>query len=126
MGRGVTAAIVAAFAILLPTAAPAPSAGVAEMHVTIGEPAPNALVGRRFAIHGHTIANGEIRVTAGPRRGAIGQFSADTMADPHGNFHVNVVLRTLRGQQAVYVRISATDPVTSRNTATTLALRLSH
>jgi hypothetical protein len=94
--------------------------------LTISEPVANAHVGRRFSVQGHTIAGGEISVTAGPRRGAVGQFSEDTKTDAHGNFHVNVVLRTLRNQQAVFVRVTATDPKTSQSAATTLALRLSH
>lgn len=129
MERDVIDALIAglAFAILLPTApAQTPSSAAPELHLTIGEPAPNALVGQRFSVHGHTVAGGAIRVTAGPRRGATGQFSEDAKADPHGNFQVNVVLRTLRGQQAVFVRITATDPATSRSTDTTIALRLSH
>jgi hypothetical protein len=95
-----------------------------ELHLTIDEPVPDAAVGRRFVVNGNTIANGQVRVTAGSRSGANGQFSGDTTADARGNFQVNVVLRTLRGQLAVYARVTATDPVTSRSTATTLQLRL--
>ena len=127
MERGVTSALVAGlvFAILAP-AAPAQTPGSPEMHLTVGDPAPNAAVGRRFSVDGNTIAGAAVRVTAGPRRGATGQFSEDTKADAHGTFHVNVVLRTLRGQQAVFVRITATDTVTSRSKETTLTLRLHH
>jgi hypothetical protein len=96
-----------------------------EIHLTISEPVSDARVGRRFLVQGNTIANGVIRVTAGLRSGANGQFSGDTTADAHGNFQMNVVLRTLRGQLAVNVRVTATDPVTSRSTSTTLQLRLS-
>jgi hypothetical protein len=95
-----------------------------EIHLTIGEPLPEARVGRRFVVQGNTIANSEIRVTAGSRSGANGQFSGDTTADAHGDFQMSVMLRTLRGQLAVYVRVTATDPVTSRSTSTTLQLRL--
>lgn len=129
MERSVTIALVAALAFtILPPTAPAqsPSSAAPQVHLTIGEPPANGHVGRRFSVQGNTIAKGEVLVTAGPRRGAVGQFSENTTADAHGNFHMNVVLRTLRNQQAVFVRITATDPLTSHSTATTLELRLSH
>jgi hypothetical protein len=96
-----------------------------EIHLTIGEPMPDARVGRRFVVQGNTIPNAAIRVTAGSRSGANGQFSGDMTADARGDFQMDVVLRTLRGQLAVFVRVTATDPVTSRSTSTTVQLRLS-
>lgn len=94
------------------------------LSVTISQPAPNAPVARNFVIAGNTIAYGRIRVTAGVTPSFTGQFSGSTEAGPRGNFKLNVALRTLMGQQAVSVRITVTDPATSRNTETTLQLRL--
>jgi hypothetical protein len=99
--------------------------GATEIHLTVSEPLPDARVGRRFEVRGNTVAGAQIQVTAGPRSGATGQFSGDTTADAHGNFHVSVALRTLRGQLAVNARVTATDPVSARSTSTTLQLRLS-
>jgi hypothetical protein len=101
-------------------ARPAPPA----MHLTIYQPAPNAPVGPAFAVQGNTIANGRIRVTAGASPMSTGQFSGTTTAGPKGNFKLNVTLTTLLGQQAVTVKIIATDPVTLQSTETILRLRL--
>jgi hypothetical protein len=90
----------------------------------INQPAPNAPVGRNFAIQGNTVANGSVRVTAGATPSFSGQFSGSTDAGPRGNFRISVTLRTMPGQQAVSVRITVTDPATSRSTETTLQLRL--
>lgn len=94
------------------------------IHLTINQPAPNVAVGRNFSIRGNTVANGRIRVTAGATPSFTGQFSGTTVAGPLGNFAIDVSLNTLLGQQSVKVRITATDPVTSRSTETTLQLRL--
>jgi hypothetical protein len=101
-------------------AGPAPPA----MRLTVTQPAPNAPVGRRFAIVGNTVPNGHIRVTAGARPSFTGQFSGETDAGARGNFRINVSLTTMPGQQAVSVRIVATDPVSGQSTETTLQLRL--
>jgi hypothetical protein len=94
------------------------------MRLTITQPAPNAAVGRTFTIIGNTVANGHVLVTAGARPSVTGQFDGNTDAGPKGNFRITVSLTTMPGQQAVSVRITATDPVTSQSTETTLQLRL--
>jgi hypothetical protein len=94
------------------------------MRLTIAQPAPNAPVGRTFDIAGNTVPNGHIRVTAGPRPSTTGQFKGETDAGARGNFRITVTLVTMPGQQAVSVRIVATDPVSGQSTETTLQLRL--
>ena len=93
--------------------------------LTINEPPQNAPVGPSFTIQGSTLPNATIRVTAGPSPSESGQFSGTTSAGPKGNFKIRVTLTTLIGQQAVTVRVTATDPATSRSTQTVLRLRLS-
>jgi hypothetical protein len=94
------------------------------LSVTINQPAANAPVGRNFTIQGTTVANGHVRVTAGATPSFTGQFNGNTDAGPRGNFRISVSLSTMPGQQAVSVRITVTDPATSRSTETTLQLRL--
>ncbi len=94
------------------------------MRLTISQPAPNAPVGRTFTIVGNTVPNGHVRVTAGPRPQTTGQFSGETDAGQRGNFRITVTLTTMPGQQAVSVRIVATDPASGESTETTLQLRL--
>jgi hypothetical protein len=94
------------------------------MRLTITQPAPNAPVGLRFALVGNTVPNGHIRVTAGARPSFTGQFSGETDAGGRGNFRINVTLTTMPGQQAVSVRVVATDPASGQTTETTLQLRL--
>ncbi len=94
------------------------------MRLTITQPASNAPVGRTFALAGNTVANGHVRVTAGPRPSTTGQFSGETDAGARGNFRITVTLTTMPGQQAVSVRVVATDPVSGQSTETTLQLRL--
>jgi len=94
------------------------------LSVTINQPAPNAPVGRTFVIAGSTIANGHVKVTAGATPSFSGQFNGSTDAGPRGNFRISVRLSTMPGQQAVSVRVTVTDPATSRSTETTLQLRL--
>ena len=100
------------------------SGPVPVMRLTINQPAPNAPVGRTFTIAGNTVPNGHIVVTAGARPSFTGQFNGNTDAGPRGNFRITVTLTTMPGQQAVSVRITATDPVSSQSTQTTLQLRL--
>jgi hypothetical protein len=95
------------------------------MRLTITEPVPNGAVGRTFAIVGNTVPNGRIRVTAGATPSFAGQFSGTTTAGPKGNFRITVTVPAMPGQQAISVRITATDPVSSQSTETTLQLRLS-
>jgi hypothetical protein len=94
------------------------------MHLTIDQPSGNAPVGRNFTITGNTVANGSVEVTAGATPSATGQFRGSTTAGPRGNFRLQVTLKRLMGQQAVTVRIVATDPATSQSTETKLQLRL--
>jgi hypothetical protein len=94
------------------------------LSVTINQPAPNTPVGQTFAIQGNTVANGHVKVTAGATPSFTGQFNGSTDAGPRGNFRLSVSLSTMPGQQAVSVRITVTDPATSRSTETTLQLRL--
>jgi hypothetical protein len=100
---------------------PAPPA----VFLTIYAPAPNVPVGRTFTIQGNTVADGRIRVTAGASPLSVGQFSGTTTAGPKGNFKIRVTLATLLGQQAVTVKITATDPASLQSTETILRLRLS-
>jgi hypothetical protein len=95
------------------------------MRLAISQPAANAAVGRTFTISGNTLPNGRVVVTAGATPSVTGQFSGNTTAGPKGNFNIVVALNTMPGQQAVSVRIVATDPVSSQSTETTLQLRLS-
>jgi Copper amine oxidase N-terminal domain/Bacterial Ig domain len=92
--------------------------------LNVTQPGPNATVGRNFVIRGTTVANGQIRVTAGAGADANGQFSGTATAGPGGAFSMRVALSPLMGQQAVRVRITATDPVTSQSTETVLQLRI--
>ena len=95
------------------------------MRLTISQPAPNVAVGRTFTLSGNTVPNGHVVVTAGARPSFTGQFRGNTDAGPRGNFSITVTLATMPGQQAVSVRITATDPASSQSTQTTLQLRLS-
>ncbi len=97
----------------------------APIRLTISEPAPNAPIGRSFAVVGNTAANASVRVTAGATPSSTGQFDGTTEAGPRGNFKLRVTLRTLLGQQAVSVKVTATDPATGRTAQTALQLRLS-
>ncbi len=94
------------------------------MHLTILQPGSNQAVGRTFTVAGTTVPNGRIRVTAGATPSFTGQFSGNTNAGGGGNFKLVVTLTTLIGQQAVSVRVTATDPATSASTESTLQLRL--
>lgn len=94
------------------------------MHLTINQPSGNEPVGRNFTIQGNTVANGNVVVTAGATPSVTGQFRGNATAGPRGNFTLRVTLTRLMGQQAVTVRIVATDPATSQQTETKLQLRL--
>jgi hypothetical protein len=97
---------------------------VPNLHLRINQPGPNEAVGRTFTIQGNTVANARIAVTAGATPNPTGQFAGETTAGALGNFKLNVKLATALGQQTVTVKITATDPVTSKSTQTTLQLRL--
>jgi hypothetical protein len=105
--------------VVLRSLPPAP-----EMHLTISQPGQNDAVGPTFTLQGSTVANGRVTVTAGASPNPTGQFAGMTTAGPLGNFKLSVVLKTLMGQQAVTVKITVTDPATSKSTQTTLQLRL--
>jgi len=92
--------------------------------LTIYQPAPNAPVGQTFTLTGNTVSNGRIRVTAGATPSFTGEFDGRTTAGPKGNFNLTITLTTMPGQQAVSVRVTATDPRTSQSTQAMLQLRL--
>ncbi|HEY1881689.1 MAG TPA: copper amine oxidase N-terminal domain-containing protein [Candidatus Cybelea sp.] len=94
--------------------------------LTINQPAPDTAVGRTFVVAGSTVPYARIDVTAGATPSLNGQFRGSTTAGGQGNFRIKVTLTTLMGQQSVRVRITATDPSTSRSTETTLQLRLNN
>jgi hypothetical protein len=102
---------------------PAPPARVT---LTISAPGANAAVGASFTVSGNTAANASVRVTAGAGDNATGQFAKTVTAGPRGNFSATVTIRPLMGQQAVRVRITATDPVTSQTAQSVLQLRLNN
>ncbi len=101
-------------------------AGPAPISLTIRLPDENATVGRTFDVAGTTVPNARIRVTAGASHSGTGQFSGDTTAGTRGNFRISVTLSTLLGQQAVTVKITATDPSSSQTVEKTLQLRFKH
>ncbi len=98
--------------------------GPPTMRLTIAQPGPNDSVGRTFTVAGNTVPNGRVRVTAGATPSSTGQFSGSTDAGARGNFSITVRLSRALGQQAVSVRIVATDPASGQSTETTLQLRL--
>lgn len=97
---------------------------VPEMKLTINQPGPNAVVGRSFVVQGNTVGNASVRITAGATPSDNGQFSGTTTAGPGGNFRLTVNLTAAMGQQAVTVKIVATNPDNGRTAETTLQLRL--
>ena len=96
----------------------------APMRLTITNPAADAAVGPNFMLRGNTVANASITVTAGAAPSETGQFNGTTTAGPGGNFSLRVALTVMAGQQAVKVRIRATDPATSQTAESVLQLRL--
>jgi hypothetical protein len=99
--------------------------GPPQLHLTINQPAPNQVVGATFLVQGNTVGNARVAVTVGPAASPMGQFAGSTVAGPAGNFKLNVTITPLPGQQAITVKITATDPVSSLSTQQTLQLRLS-
>ncbi|MEO6990948.1 MAG: copper amine oxidase N-terminal domain-containing protein [Candidatus Baltobacteraceae bacterium] len=92
--------------------------------LTIRQPSANGPVGPSFLVVGSTVANANVEVTAGASAAGTGQFAGTTTAGPLGNFTLNVNLSTLMGQQAVTVKITASDPASSQTLTKTLYLRL--
>jgi hypothetical protein len=99
--------------------------GPPQMHLTINQPGANQAVGPNFVVQGNTAGNARVQVTVGPAGSPMGQFAGSTVAGPAGNFKVNVSITRMPGQQAITVKITATDPATSQTTQQTLQLRLS-
>lgn len=97
--------------------------GPAPISLTIGQPNPDAAVGRTFTVAGSTAPNATINVIAGAAQGGAGLFNGNTTAGPRGNFQISVTLKALMGQQAVFVRITATDPSSSQTAQKSLQLR---
>jgi hypothetical protein len=102
------------------------SAAPAPIFLTIRLPGENATVGRTFDLEGTTAPNARISVTAGAEQSGTGQFSGSTTAGPRGNFRISVTIAALPGQQMVTVKITATDPSSSKTAERTLSLRLKH
>ncbi|HEY6326623.1 MAG TPA: stalk domain-containing protein [Candidatus Cybelea sp.] len=99
----------------------------APISLTIRLPEENESVGRTFDVAGTTAENARIRVTAGAPQTGTGQFSGTTTAGARGNFRISVTLSPARvGQQAVTVKITATDPSSSQTAEKTLRLRVKH
>ncbi len=98
--------------------------GPPEMHLTINQPPANSAVGRSFVVQGNTTGGANIKITAGATPSYTGEFNGTTTAGPQGNFRISVELTTMPGQQAVSVKITATDPSTSQSTQQSLQLRL--
>jgi hypothetical protein len=99
----------------------------APISLTIRLPEENELVGRTFDVAGTTAENARVRVTAGAPPTGTGQFSGTTTAGARGNFRISVTLSpALLGQQAVTVKITATDQSSSQTAEKTLRLRLKH
>ena len=99
--------------------------GPPQMYLTINQPGANQTVGPTFVVQGNTVANASVQVTVGPATSPVGQFARSTTAGSAGNFKVNVSITPLPGQQAITVKITATDPATNQSTQQTLQLRLS-
>ncbi len=98
--------------------------GPPQMYLTINQPGANQAVGPTFVVQGNTVANASVQVTVGPASSPMGQFARSTTAGSAGNFKVNVTITRLPGQQAITVKITATDPATNQSTQQTLQLRL--
>jgi hypothetical protein len=92
--------------------------------LTIQQPGPNAVVSSTFVVKGNTVANGRIVITAGAGAPATGQFSGNTTAGALGNFSMRVSITQMPGQQAVRVKVTATDPISGNTTQTILQLGL--
>jgi hypothetical protein len=99
--------------------------GPPQMQLTINQPGANQTVGATFLVQGNTVGNARVQVTVGPAASPMGQFAGSTVAGPAGNFKLSVSITPLPGQQAITVKITATDPATSQSTQQTLQLRLS-
>jgi Copper amine oxidase N-terminal domain/Bacterial Ig domain len=95
-----------------------------KMSLTIDRPGDNDVVGAAFVVAGSTAANARVRVTAGAGTAGTGLFDDNTTAGPRGNFRMSVSFKRLMGQQAVRVRVTATDPQSSEQREQTLQLRL--
>ncbi len=94
--------------------------------LTINQPNQSSAVGRTFIVSGSTTPSASINVTAGAAQGGAGLFNGNTTAGPRGNFQISVTLKPLMGQQAVFVRITATDPSSSQTAQKSLQLRFTN
>ena len=90
----------------------------------ITQPTADTAVGTDFVVRGSTVANAKITVTAGAGAPATGQFNGSTAAGAGGFFNVRVSFSPLMGQQAVRVKVVATDPVSGRSTQTIVQFRI--
>jgi hypothetical protein len=97
-----------------------------QISLTINQPNQGSAVGRSFIVSGSTSPNAKINVTAGAAQGGAGLFDGNTTAGPRGNFQISVTMKALMGQQAVFVRITATDPSSSLTAQKSLQLRFTN
>jgi Copper amine oxidase N-terminal domain len=99
-------------------------AGPAEIHLTINQPGPNAVVGRSFTIQGNTVGRGHVKVTIGASPSYTGLYNGNTDAGPQGNFRLEVTLFAPPGLQAIGLKVTASDPTSSQTVEKTLQLRV--
>ncbi|MFZ0032921.1 MAG: stalk domain-containing protein [Candidatus Cybelea sp.] len=98
--------------------------GPAEIHLTISQPGPNAVVGRSFTIQGNTVGRGHVKVTIGASPSYTGLYNSSTDAGPQGNFKIEVTLFAPPGLQAIGLKVAASDPASSQTVEKTLQLRV--
>jgi hypothetical protein len=94
------------------------------MTLNITQPTADSAVGSDFVIRGNTVANAKITVTAGAGAPATGQFNGTAAAGAGGFFNVRVSISPLMGQQAVRVKVVATDPISGRSTQQIVQFRI--
>ncbi|MGA8099774.1 MAG: copper amine oxidase N-terminal domain-containing protein [Candidatus Cybelea sp.] len=98
--------------------------GPVEIHLTISQPGPNAVVGRSFTIQGNTVGRGHLTVTIGAAPSYAGLYNGSTDAGPQGNFKMEITLFAPPGLQAIGLKVTASDPASSQTVEKTLQLRV--
>lgn len=99
-------------------------AGSGGMSLTVSEPSADQSVGWSFTVAGSTVGYAKINVTAGPAGAPEGLYAGSTTAGPKGNFRLTATLRAMPGLRAITLKVTATDPNTSRISQQTLQLRV--